>query len=238
MNAYQYLGGWEAQPRKAEEKYGTPDGRVVIIGKYEVTVPNDTAADVTFRAPEKGWDQKDPRQAIPGMEVIDGEVRIPIEGLVPVILERMEPFEVARALWQDDGVRWEFVSCLATRYSDEGVTDTDRRKWLHAVKSAVHDKALDDLASVMNKLEYAVSKQSFFYHEVNRINDMLRDMNCLARDGSVMQLRHDTADREFDVGKKFWNEAREYWRKEVLGRFPAPDAPVTETVAAVFDGEE
>jgi hypothetical protein len=55
---------------------------------------------------------------------------------------------------------------------------------------------------------------------------------------TVMQLRHDTANREFDVGKKFWNEAREYWRKEVLKRFPAPGALVSETVAPVFDVEE
>lgn len=234
--------GWNERPSKATVKHhvgGEAPAVVYGVGKYEITVPGDEV-EVTYRVPYHR--QTDPRATMPNMEVADGEIRIPVTDLVDEILSRIEPVELASALWQNDDVKAEFMSCLATRWSQMGLDDGDRRKFLADVKEAVHDEALDRLASAMAKLEYEMSRRAHFYQEIQRINETLRNLDVKVNRGRTNEagewvtepvlLQFNELDRptkneeggftrgELEVAGRAWDEARAHWRDEVLKRFP------------------
>ena len=201
--------GWNDAPTKADGNSTVNGNPVYQIGKYDVTVHPDKS--VTYK--QRWTHSTDPRATFPNMEVADGEIRIPVTDLVGLILSRLDPVDLARALWTDDGVKEAFMDCLVHRYNEQGIDDADRRKFLSGVKEAVHSKALDALGSTMASLEYDVSKRSFFYHEINRINDWLHEQ------GYEVRLKHEDNDPDFKIGGTHWNEARTYWREEVAKRF-------------------
>ncbi len=236
--------GWNERATKADVKHliGGDEPKVVYkVGQYEVTVPGKEQ-QITYCVPHQR--SHDPRETFPNLEVRDGELRLPVTDLVDTILSRIEPVELARALWQNDEVKAEFMSCLTTRYNESGVGDEDRRKFIAEVKEAIHDKALDTLASTMAKLEWEMDRRANHYHEINRINDVLRDHDVKVNRSRkneagewVMEpvlLQFDQLDRstknedsgfthgELEVGGKGWEEARSFWRAEVAKRFPAP----------------
>ena len=242
--------GWSERATKASVKHfigGECPAVVYQIGRYEVTIPGDEIS-VTYRTPDR--DSRDPRTTFPHMEVTDGEIRIPVSDLVGEVLSRVEPVDAAQALWQDDAVREEFMSCLVTRYSQQDVGDADRRKFLAGVREAVHEKALDRLADSMAKIEYDVARIAHFYDEVRRINQTLRDlevtvMRSAKNDvGEWVQvpsiLQFDERERKLDadgkptngfgelaVAGRAWQDARAFWRDEVRRQFPMP-APEVE----------
>lgn len=233
--------GWNERPTKATtHQYlgGDKPAAVYEIGLYQVTVYDTTPGEhpeVTYC--HKYRHTSDPRSVLPNMDIADGEIRIPLTDLVGEALKRLEPVELAKALWQDDDVRAEFMECLVTRWSEQGIGDADRRKFLHGVQEAVRSKAVDELASTMAKLEYEFSKRGHYYHEVNRINGLLRELDI--RCGSDQHLlQFEAQDRpvkkddggfergELEIGGKSWEEARAYWRAEVAKRFPAPSESI------------
>ncbi len=236
--------GWNERATKAEVKHligGDTPAVVYNIGRYEVTVPGEEVA-VTYCTPSH--QTTDPRKTFPNMEVADGELRLPVTDLVDVVLSRLRPVELASALWQNDEVKSEFMSCLATRWSQMGLDDPDRRKFLADVKEAIHDTALDRLASTMAKLEYEMNRRSHHYQEIQRINDKLRELDVKVMRGRTNEagewvtepvlLQFDQLDRstkkeesgftrgELEVGGKSWEEARAFWRAEVAKRFVVP----------------
>lgn len=260
--------GWNQAPTKALYKHtiGSDDApeHLFEIGEYAVEIPtikvgkdehgNDTYAEpppVTYRS--KHRHSSDPRATLPSMEVADGQIRIELTDLVGLVLSRLEPYELAQTLWQDEEVRREFMSCLITRYNSQGIGDKERRDFLGGVLEAVHDKALDRLASVMAKLEYEVTRQFHHYDEIRRINDVLRDRNITVirtiwKDGEAagteeVFLQFDAHDHavklpdgsfargEFEIAGKSWQDARDFWRNETLKQFPFPPAPAAETAA-------
>ena len=227
--------GWNERATKAEIKHriaGENPARVVSVGygHYEVTIPDDPEADVTYRTPYNR--ASDPRQTFPNMEVRDGELRLPLEDIVSSILARVEPTDIAVALWGNSDVRELFIEALITRYSEMNVGDADRRKVLDGLKEAVHSKALDHLAAKMAALEYSVTKRAYLYHEINRINETLAHYEVTQpprgdEEGpQPLRIRHEDHLPELKIGGTAWNEAREYWRAEVLRQFPRPDAKV------------
>lgn len=152
------LLNWQDRPTKAEVKHHISDGEAITatvyeIGRYVVTVSGPDAPEVTYRT-SRDHMQADPRKAFPSMEVEDGVLRIPVEDFVPLILSRLEPLEIAQALWQEDGVKSEFMDCLAPCYSRGGIGDDDRRRFLAKIKEAIHSKALDRVASAAQALEH------------------------------------------------------------------------------------
>lgn len=226
--------GWPDKPTKVEPKYvhgGDNPARIFEIGKYQVTVPDDPEATVTYHVPHYRHGQSDPRTTFPNMEVSDGEVRFPVEDLVPVILSRLDPVDLARALWQNEDVKAEFMSCLTERWSEGGIGDADRRKFLASIKEAIHSKALDAFAYTAQKLERAFGQKWFFYHEIHRVNDGLREAGFEDRDGNPIRLRHEDSDPAFRIGGEHWNDAREHWRAEAARMFAIP-ADETEQVSA------
>lgn len=240
--------GWHDRPSKASVKHhidGDEPAVVYSVGKYDVTVPGDEVA-VTYRCPYYSVSM-DPRRTLPNMEIADGEIRIPVVDLVDEVLTRLDPVELARALWQNDDVKAEFIDCMVTRWSQQGIDDGDRRKALHGVKEAVHSAALDKLASAAAAMEYAVVREANHHDEVRRINDVLRDLDVRVNrtvweDGKAtgtesVVLQFDSREQrekteagnwtygQFEVGGRVWNEARKFWREKVLEQFPTSPTP-------------
>jgi hypothetical protein len=209
--------GWNQAANKAKELGEVNGERTVEIGwRYIATLHAD--GSVTYR--EKHRIDTDPRATLPNMEVTDGEIRIPLTDLVGEALKRLEPKDLAVALWDNEEVRAEFMDVLVTRYNQQGIEDADRRKFLEGVKEAVHSKELDVLAAKMALLEYALSKRSYFYHEVNSVNERLHEAGYVDKEGNPIRLRHEDNDPDFKIAGKHWNEGREFWRAEVLKQFP------------------
>lgn len=200
---------------------------------------------VTYRS--KHRHETNPRSTLPNMEVADGQIRIELTDLVGLVLSRLEPVDLARTLWQDDDVKAEFMSLLVTRYNESGLGDAERRKFLHGVTEAVHSKALDRLAGSMAKIEYETNRISNFYAEIRQINDVLRTKEVMVtrdvwddvtktNERKLVPLQFDEREHKRDangnhtrgdlaVAGRGWEEAREFWRKEVLKQFPMPEAP-------------
>ncbi len=228
--------GWDDRATKAEVKHligGDKPARVVTIGwgQYEVTIPDDPEADVTYQKPRHYY-ASDPRQTFPNMEVRDGEMRFPLDDLVSAVLARVKPVEIAPSLWSDDDVKELLMEALATRYSELGIGDGDRRKFLASVKEAVHSAALDNLANVMAAREYALAKSYYLYSEISRINDTLAHYDVTRpprgdEEGpQPLRIKDEGSTTEFKISGTAWNESREFWRAEVLRQFPLAE-PVT-----------
>lgn len=220
---------WSDRPAAAKVKHligGDKPAAVYSIGKYEVTVPGEER-EVTYRVPSHY--RGDPRDSLPNMEIRDGEVRIPVSDFADEILSRVPAPELAQGLWENDEVRQAFLELVPTRW-DGSFSDFERRQLLRDLKETVHSVALDKLANTMAKLEYDSSKRSFHYHEVNRVNDRLHEIEIELRGRlgdaafSLPRVRHADNDGDFAISGKYWNEAREDWRREVLARYPF-DAP-------------
>lgn len=222
--------GWSDRPTKAEVKYSTDVSRTYSIGwgQFEVTVPNDPEGDVTYCSSRFRWGATDPRQTFPNMEVRDGEMRLPLDDLVGAILDRVEPAEIAIALWANDDVRKEFMDALVTRYNERNIGDEDRRTFLAGIKEAVHDKALDKLADAMSSLEYAIAKNYYLHSEIDKINSTLAHYEVTRpprgdEEGpQPLRIKSESQVGEFKIAGTAWNEARDFWRSEVRRQFPMP----------------
>lgn len=251
--------GWNESPVKGQLRHfigGEKPRAVFEIGEYVVeiatTIDGDLTAGeavhyvkpvVTYRS--KHRHETNPRATLPNMEVSDGQIRIELTDLVGIILSRLEPVDLARALWSNEEVKSELMDLLVTRYNQSGIGDAERRKFLHGVQEAVHSKAQDVLSGHMQKLEYETNRIANFYAEIRRINDALRAQNVMVegsvwndtakayeRELTLLQFddREHTRDAngnhtrgELSVGGRGWEEAREFWRVEVLKQFPTPE---------------
>jgi hypothetical protein len=236
--------GWNDRPSKATIRHrigGDKPAIVYHVGGHLVTVPvtGDEEPEVTYVTERYG---SDPRQDFPNMKVCDGELRLPIDDLVGAILSRIEPEELAVALWANDDVRARFIEALTNQWSGDNVSDADRRGVLAGIKEAVHSKALDKLASAMSSIEYAVCRDAHYWDEVQRINERLRnlDVRVCAYAGQDAEGRSVYEDRllqfdarehavnkdgvftrgELEVGGRAWSEAISHWREQVLKYFP------------------
>jgi hypothetical protein len=191
-----------------------------------------TIEDGRFRSVEFS----DPRRTLPNMEVKDGAMVIPLCDIVEEIVARSEPVDLAKALWENDDVRQEFIYCCATRYNESNIGDADRRKLLTEIKEVIHSVALDKLADAMCGLEYEARKiycreasiADFrrFYCDVLDTLGQFPDAHAvvISRHGSGVYLR-DATYEEFKIGGHHWCETREFWRKKCLEFFPEPEAP-------------
>lgn len=183
--------------------------QVYKIGRYDVHVYAD--GKVAYKR-SYGHHGK-PTDTFPNMEISDGVLQIPIEDIADQVLARAEPQEIARALWQNDDVRAQFMECLVDAF--DGLTDDDRRTFLAKVKDAVHSKALDTTASKLSALEYDAGKRFSFWSELHAINHRLRDFDVRWPDGSLLQMRDPTNSDQFKIGGQVWKEARDHWRHEI-----------------------
>lgn len=244
--------GWNSNPSKVDIKNYTIEGdkrtAVAKVGRYSINIsfsdnyegayPIDNL-EVSYTSDDRRYD--DPRDTFPNMSIYDGVLQIPVEDVVGEILQRIEPVDLATALWANDDVRAQFMECLTQRYSGDSVTDEDRRSFLHAVNVEIYDKRLDGIKDVLSGLEHAVNVRAYYWDHVNQVNDRLRMVReqtiaCypdaypeFGTAGSLETLTQpitgpdQTADLK--VAGKSWQEARDYWRAKLDEMFPKPVLP-------------
>lgn len=228
--------GWDQAPTKLEAKHligGDKPAAVFDLGSYEITIAGEEP-QVTYRHKYRR-ESTDPRCTLPNMDIDDGEIRIPITDLVGEVLSRLEPADLARALWSEQSVRDEFTKAMTSRYMEGGVEDADRRKLLHGIQREVHSTKLDQLADLMATQEYAAREtahrqraQYLFSYWIKAVEETLSSrypeaLEALrAGHGFGEVFIQDPEQKDFSIGGKHWNEARDYWRAEVLKQFPHP----------------
>lgn len=214
--------GWNERPARAEVAHsigGDKPATVYRIGRYEITVP-EGGGDVTYRVPSHYG--SDPRRVLPNMEIADGEIRIPITDLVGEVLTRLDPRELAGALWQNAEVRDAFMGCLARDWSDDAIGEADRRAFLVKVREAVHDAAVDRLFQKVAGLEHDASQRWRVWQVIRDANEALRVNGATWPSGRPLQLAEPGDEPAFKIGGASWNEAREHWRAELAKLFPGP----------------
>lgn len=245
--------GWSTRPTKVEVKHfltGDAPAAVFDVGRYQITVQGvtqDAVPEITY-VTDSRHRSGDPRQTFPNMDVSDGILRIPVEDIVQEMLSRLEPTDLARALWKNDDVRAEFMCCLVERYADGSVSDADRREFLVGVKEAIHDTAVAVLAEKFSDSEYALAKSVYYWNQVQRANDQLARAEQRVRQAlgqplepdenqtevfTIPRLRDDGQDPLTRIGGTAWHECRDWWRDKVAELFPGPEEvvePQAETV--------
>lgn len=214
-----------------------------VYGSYgtkQFRVPKDTPVTVEddrFR----GHESSDPRRTLPNMEVKDGAMVIPLCDIVEQIVSRSEPVDLAKALWEDDDVKAEFIYCAAERYSEGCVDDGDRRELLRQLQSTIHSAALDKLASAVSGVEHRArdfwmsqrdrSDYARFYYDILcELEQRFPDAHAriVERFGTKACQHSPEEYDEFKIGGAHWNETRDRWRKYVESYFPYPEAFVKE----------
>ena len=222
--------GWNESPRKLTPRHlvgGENPGRAYEIGNYLVTVPNDPEKDVT--AFHRYNHSTDPKHALPNMAIESEEIRIPITDLVATILTRLEPADLAQALWSDQETRDRFMDHLANSYDDFG--EADQRNFLQKIKERVHSSVLQKVNDLLVSIEHKFGKKWWFYDEINRINDYLHHADIKDARGEPLRMRHEDHDPQFKIGGTNWDEAQGHWRREIMALFPGP-TEADEIVAA------
>jgi hypothetical protein len=208
--------GFMDRPTKARQitKGETP---TYEVGRHTVTVHPD--GSLTYSS--NSYRSADPRKTFPNMEVTDGKLEIPIEDMVDLILTRIDPVELAESLWSHEDVRAAFIETFTDHY--RGVfTPAERRAFLSEVKEAIHSPRLDELANSMRDMEHNLSIRFQYWQQVENANRILRDLDVNMPSGSPMQLQNLERSGDLEFGGTLWNEARDWWRAEMLKQFPIP----------------
>lgn len=189
-----------------------------------------------------------PHQREMRVEVSDAEVRFPLEDLVPFVLDRLDINEVAQMICGDTDARRSLLEALASRYNEHGIEDEDRRHWIAKVQSAIHDKRLDELTGALVSLERAVGQIGYqAMSQVDYSNVIRHEMKDAGVDADIAEVAANRYKRpayladfskfisviDFDP-KSAWNEARDFWREQVIALFGAVDIPSLENQETSF----
>jgi hypothetical protein len=221
--------------------------RVFKVGGYSITVPDDPEQPAKVAHLYNRWGASE--NPMPNLSFSDGEMRIPVEDFVDLILRRVPAKELAEGLWQDEGVREQFVYCMVERYGGGGVEDADRRKVLDELQVPIHAVAIDRAIERLNNVESELRAKSHrvrwekeqFGHYTGlyerykvtlyemREKGILDDAAISARlkmhttpedFGKWIDEKADPVTRE-SVGAS-WQESRDYWRERLEKAFPEP----------------
>lgn len=169
------------------------------------------------------------------MSVSNGEIRLPIEDLLDIVLARVEPVEIAEALWADRDVRDRFVECLHNQYASDHVNDATRRQFLALVQEEVHSKSLSRAASAASSIEHDRSCNWYFWDQISQLNTAFQSWAERARkvhpdiepfDPAAWPVMDPAHSPDFKIGGKTWEEAREHWRARLEQLFAHPEVPV------------
>jgi len=226
---------WANLPDRLTTNQYQGEGAIYTIGAYDVTVRYDQGHEPALTATHRyrrGHDS-DPRRTLPNLSVDDGELRFPIEDLIPLVLARLTPAELAESLWVNDEVRAAFLSAATNRWA-AAFTDADRRALLAGLREAVHNEALEKAKGFLGDIEHQVAHRFYYYDAVRRLREMLRGSGNLDEDGLFMGadgLRRPLpfapyAAPELEIGPigatTVWSEARDAWRARLTTLFPPP----------------
>lgn len=183
------------------------------------------------------------------VEVGDGELRFPLEDLVPLVLERLDIAELSQMICGDERARRSILDALARYYNEHYIEDADRRFWIASVQAAIHDKKLDELTYTMARIEQACAQMGYRAMQDiaygNALRHELRDALQAAGQtfkeadaaGIAAEARYDTARRRQDLaefktyvasigtGRDAWNDARDHWRGQLKALFANVQVP-------------
>ena len=226
---------WYSSPRRIEAKgYKTVGDGIrqpyFSIDGVEITfcpsVGDDDLPHLEMRKESHSSTKAD--RTLPSIEVDGGEIRFSFEDLVPLILERIAPEDLAVAICSDPEARQCIVDNLSERYSEKNLGDVDRRRFLARVQEAVHSAAVDKLSGRLQDIEYAATRLANTYVERSDFNAFLRGHGCVDRNGVQLEYRMPPTiiDTRIMIGSEgTWAEARAYWRDTVAKWFAPPVIP-------------
>lgn len=223
-------------------------GKQYSLNEFDITAWDD--GEVTAR--RKYYTRSDPASTFPNMSVAEGAITLPIEDLVSFILARISPTELAEGIIADDEARAALVVKLVERYNTPGFTDLDRHVFLTKVQQQVYAVAIDRAVERLNKAEDGHRSRDDYYRwkkvEIGHYRSIYEYVVTLL--GSVMagdpasekrleafRAAHMSPDKldtyisdgrdpvvKESVGPQ-WHESREFWRAELMKRFPEPTVP-------------
>lgn len=224
--------------------------RVFKVGGYSITVPDDVEQPAKVASLYNRWGESE--NPMPNLSFSDGEMRIPVEDFVDLILRRVPAEELAEGLWRDKSVRDRFVYCMANRYGG-GVEDDDRRELLNQIQVAIHAVAIDRAIERLNHLESNARSYTSHYrwraaelghykglyerykttlYEMREAG-LLDDEQVRQRLGlhtTPEQLKEYTVDSADPVVREAvgasWQESREFWRNQLAAFLPEPASAI------------
>jgi len=223
--------------------------RTFRVGGYSIAVPTDPTQPAKVASLYNRWGAS--ANPMPNLSFSEGEMRIPVEDFVDLILRRVPAEELAEGLWRDETVRERFVYCMANRYAGP-VDDADRRKLLDAIQVEIRAVAIDRVIDRLNNLETELRAKShrsrweqaqlghyttlyeryvatlYELEEAGKldVDGRSRRLSLFSTPDALKQYIDSDADpitRE-SVGAQ-WNESRDYWRKRLEEAFPEPAEP-------------
>lgn len=222
--------------------------RTFKVGGYSITVPNDPDAPAKVASLYNRWGSRE--NPMPNMSFSEGEMRIPIEDLVDLILRRVPAEELAEGLWRDETVRERFVYCMVNRYAGP-VEDADRRKVLLGLQVEVHAKAVDRAIERLNEIESNLRAKTnrsrweqaqlghysmvytMYTRAITKLEELSKSDADAVKSYTVLTTPEglkayvdegtDPVTRE-SAGAE-WRESRDFWRRKLEESFPEPTEP-------------
>lgn len=221
--------------------------RLFKVGGYSITVSANPEEPAKVASLYNRWGARE--NPMPNMSFSDGEMRIPIEDFVDLILRRVPAEELAEGLWRDDSVRERFVYCMANRYAGP-IEDEDRRKVLDKIQVEIHAKAVDRAIERLNNIESDLRAKTnrsrweqaqlghytlvydMYTRAITKLEELSKPDADAVRSYTLLttpeQLKRfideaiDPVTRE-SAGEQ-WRESRDFWRRKLEDAFPEPVA--------------
>lgn len=234
--------GWYENPTKIDvNNYLGGDDPVgqFEVGGYIVNVhgltPENTPKITYHRARNRS--SSDPRKTFPNMEVEDGVLKLPVEDIVGEMMSRLDPADLAKALWSENAeVREAFMECMKEHY-ESGISDSERRAFLVSIKEDIHDRRADTLQTAFAESEYAFSRLNYYWDKIQDANRQIERAEGMVRHAigqpieptpdqtevfKLPRIRDENVDERVKLFGPAWNEARNHWREKVEAMFPGP----------------
>ena len=231
----------ELKHQPAVPDYQYEDGDVYKVSSsrfatYLVKVPPGTQVFIKNDryATSPGTDIK---RILPNIECDGDALVIPLLYLAQVMLKMSPPKEIAQALWaESDAVREAFMHCMTNRYTDGTLSDKDRRAFLAGVKQEIHSEQLDKACNAICNLEYETQSKARAFDRLADQCKLWSDLHCYLEhylDPILYEEvkrsyppKLDYKDPEYEayqIGGRRWEEARDFWRQEMMAKFPGPE---------------
>ena len=143
-----------------------------------------------------------------------GKVQIEIDGILGLLLDRLEPEEIAQTLWYHKEIRNELLQRLVRdvgRDSHEMVS-----KFLALMKSHMIMQHVEGVSEALRSAEYYEKKYWDLYHN-GRVNVERPDFLEYEKDEYGQRITPFVKeDPEYKIGSDNWVEARNWWRNAIL----------------------
>lgn len=241
----QIYDNWGNRASLKEPDVASDGERVFKLPGYSITVPDDREKPAKVASLYNRWGASE--NPMPNLSFSEGEMRIPVEDFVDLILRRVPAEELAEGLWRDESVRERFVYCMAHRYA--GLEDKDRRKLLNEIQVEIHAVAIDRAIDRLNSLESNARSYTQQYrwrsHELGHYNGLyerykntlfeMREAGLLDDEKVRQRLGLHTTPEQLKASQEGmtdpvvresvgaeWRESRDYWRAQLIEAFPEP----------------